>query len=799
MKKFLLLVSANLLLTGLFAQFFQGLRSSPFGGVTNVPYNPAIADNRFIADVNLVNLAMNVNNNYVGVARKALFSKGAFSDSNFQDTYLKERLNGKQKYAYIGMQAQLPLSFMCSWGKKTNNNAFAFTSHFNSITNLDNVDETFARIAYYGVGYKAENLLSFIDKPLNDKNLSAKTMTWIDYGLTYSRVVYEKGDHMIKVGGTLKLLQGIAGGYVYAKDLKYKWQDYDTLSVFKTNVDYKYSEGLISSKGFATDNASNFAGDLFKFKYAAPSIAVDLGIIYEWRPDKDKYKYQMDCEDWWRYDLNRYKLAAGFSLIDFGAINFKTGQYSGNFTADLENWYVKDAAFPDGLQSIDDTISARFILTHDGKKTFRMWLPTRFNLFVDYNIGLGFGVNANATISTNMAPNRNMVHQVTTFTLTPKYDHAWFGFYLPLSYDVLGNINLGTSLRIGPLIVGTQDILGLFAKKHLYNADIHLALKITIPYHKIRDRDKDGVSNKKDLCKKEKGNCESHGCPDRDGDGVTDSKDKCPDVPGSVELNGCPDTDHDGIIDIEDSCVNEAGPIEFHGCPDRDGDKVIDKLDDCPDDPGLPEFNGCPDRDKDGVPDKADLCPDVPGDTAHFGCPDTDGDGVYDNEDRCIQVKGPIENFGCPWADTDGDGIADREDECPNVPGVPENKGCPQLEKKEIETVKFAFQNLEFETGKDVIRKHSYASLNALAELLVNKPNYGLRIEGYTDNVGSDESNLLLSQKRANAVRNYLVKRGVKATKLEAIGYGEADPIADNDTPEGRQKNRRVQMTITFK
>ncbi|MCW5908037.1 MAG: OmpA family protein [Chitinophagales bacterium] len=798
MKKLLLFTTACLPFLFSSAQFFKGLRSSPYGGVTNVSYNPAIADSRFIADVNLFNFGFNLNNNYVGLDRKALLNPDLFSDSDFQDKYLKERINGKDKYVYVGAQAQLPLSFMCSWGKKTNINAFAFTSHFNSVTNVDNIDETFARIAYLGAGQKAQAALGYLNKGLNDVNPSIKLLNWIDYGLTYSRVVYDNDVHMIKAGGTLKLIQGIAGGYLYVKDLDYRWENFDTISVFKTEVNYAYSQGAVSSEGYAYDKINNYVRDLFSFKYSTPTAAVDLGVIYEWRPDKDKYKYEMDCEDRWRFDQNRYKLSAGFSIIDFGAVNFKKGEYSRNFSADITNWNVKDIKFPDGLQSFDDTIRSRFTIKDNGKKNFTMWLPTRFNLFLDYHIWKGFGVNFMADVSANMAPKRNMVHHTTAFTLTPKYDHSWFGFYLPVTYDVLGNVSLGTTLRMGPLIIGTQDLLGLFAKKHVYNADVHIALKVPIPYSKKRDRDKDGVSNRKDLCKKEKGTCATQGCPDRDGDGITDSKDKCPDEPGPVEHQGCPDTDGDGIIDREDSCVTEKGPAELHGCPDTDGDKIIDKKDDCPDDPGLPQFNGCPDRDGDGVPDKNDLCPDVPGDKDHFGCPDTDGDGVYDNEDRCIQVKGPKENFGCPWPDADGDGIPDKDDECPKVFGVIENKGCPKLEKKELETVKYAFDNLEFETNKDVIRTHSYPSLNALADLLMKKPTYGLRIEGHTDNVGTDEKNLILSQKRATAVKNYLIKRGVSAAKLEAFGYGESMPIADNDTPEGRQKNRRVEMKITF-
>ncbi|HWB64067.1 MAG TPA: DUF5723 family protein [Chitinophagales bacterium] len=783
------------------AQYFTGLRASQFGGVTNVDYNPAIADNHFLVDINLVGLGFSLNNNYIGLDRHSIFNTSDFSDSTFQGDHLMERVNGKNKSAFVGMQVQGPLSFMFSFGKgqNKNKNALAFSYHLNYIFNADQVDETLARLAYYGVGYVADSLTGFVGKSLTNANINTRTMAWADYGITYSRVVLDLDKHMLKVGGTLKFIQGIAGGYLYVNNLKYKWNTFDTLSIFKTDVKYAYSQGLVSSNGYPPSDFSSFSKDLFDFKYSYPSAAVDLGVIYEWRPHKDKYKYEMDCKDEWRLDKNRYVLQAGVSLIDFGAVRFKRGEYSGSFNANISNWDVSNFKASDGLQSIDDTIRSRFTIAQDQKSYFTMWLPTHINAFIDYNIAYGFGLNASAVISPNMAKDRNMVHQATTFTFTPKYENAWFGLYLPLSYDVYNNLSWGATMRVGPLIIGTQDLLGLFAKKFVYNADVHLALKITIPYHKIRDRDKDGVSNKFDLCPKQKGNCESHGCPDKDGDGVPDDKDKCPEIPGPVELNGCPDMDSDGIIDIEDSCPTEKGLAQFHGCPDRDSDGIPDKLDECPDQFGLAKFNGCPDRDSDGIPDKLDKCPDVPGLAEHHGCPDTDKDGVYDDEDRCVLTPGPVENQGCPWPDRDGDGVPDKDDECPDVFGVPENHGCPKLEKKEIETVKYAFENLEFETGKDVIRTRSFPSLNALAKLLVEKPNYGLRIEGHTDNVGTDAKNLILSQKRADAVKNYLIKKGVDGAKLDAFGYGASKPIASNDTPEGRQKNRRVEMKITFK
>jgi len=113
-----------------------------------------------------------------------------------------------------------------------------------------------------------------------------------------------------------------------------------------------------------------------------------------------------------------------------------------------------------------------------------------------------------------------------------------------------------------------------------------------------RDRDKDGILDKDDLCPDTPGLPEFQGCPDTDGDGVPDKDDQCPDVAGPVENNGCPwpDTDGDGIIDKDDACPTVAGPAENNGCPwpDTDGDGILDKDDACPTVPGVAEFNGCP-------------------------------------------------------------------------------------------------------------------------------------------------------------------------------------------------------------
>lgn len=116
---------------------------------------------------------------------------------------------------------------------------------------------------------------------------------------------------------------------------------------------------------------------------------------------------------------------------------------------------------------------------------------------------------------------------------------------------------------------------------------------------------------------------------------------------------------------------------------------------------------------------------------------------------------------------------------------------------KEKEILKKAYDALLFENGKSVIKKSSFEYLNLVADILLEKPDYKLSLTGYTDDVGSSESNLKLSKDRAESTKKYLVSKGVSADRIAADGFGEDNPIADNKTSEGRAKNRRVEFLIT--
>lgn len=269
-----------------------------------------------------------------------------------------------------------------------------------------------------------------------------------------------------------------------------------------------------------------------------------------------------------------------------------------------------------------------------------------------------------------------------------------------------------------------------------------------------------------------------------------------------------PDADYDldGVKGDDDKCPDDAGPKENDGCPigDEDKDGVPDKADACPKVAGPKENKGCPwgDTDQDGLTDDVDQCPKEAGPKENGGCPDTDKDGdtVPDRLDKCPDEKGDPRNNGCPWPDTDKDGVVDPYDNCPTEPGPPENQGCPVKVKQlvVITPEKLVIKDkVYFDTDKATIQPKSFGMLDQIVAILGKHPEITLvQIEGHTDTVGDAGHNRVLSQQRADSVKAYLVKKGVADPRLKAVGFGPDKPADTNETPAGRENNRRVEFNI---
>ncbi|MBN8696122.1 MAG: OmpA family protein [Bacteroidetes bacterium] len=819
MRKRIFLISA-FIICSLFvsAQDFLGYINSNYSGVTGTDLNPAnVVNSRYKVDVSLVGVSISAYNNYIGLKRSALKKDAAghyfaFDDTAFADNYLIRKENNINKSIYLSNQLYMP-SFMVSIGHK---NAFAIKSKIRTLFNIDGIEPELATLIYNELDYP-----SLWVQKLSNEDLSIQSMTWAEYAATYGHVFKDDGPHFLKAGISAKYIQGIQAMYMHIRDLNYEFTNDTTLSLFHSEVNYGHSTNYEGEQNIGFNQVSK------------PGWGLDFGVVYEWRPDYQSYKYDMDGETGlWRHDKNKYKLKVGLSVTDIGYAKFNKGKYSRNFTADINYFNLHNFDGIESFDQFDSVLNANFDMNLEDEY-FKMNLPLAVSAQIDYNIYKDFYVNFTPYWSPRMKKDNEKVHELTTFSLTPRWDHKWFGAFIPVSYDVTGNTKVGLALRIGPLIVGTNSLGPWVTRSEIYGGDAYAMLKIPIMYKAPRDKDKDKVSDKKDKCKDVAGTWEFMGCPDRDGDHIQDKDDICPDEPGLPQFNGCPDKDGDGVIDKQDACVDIPGLAEFNGCPDKDGDKIIDKEDDCPDEAGLVEFKGCPDKDGDLIMDKNDECPEKAGPASNNGCPEVKLNLVNTNGQTlrsAVQKKDGSFSFDELPADElvlftlEGEntelateakvivgGIAKRAVRDPKdkllrfiVIKADANKMKPEdakdvaikLNKEEEEVLKKAFNNLEFATGKDIIKQESFTSLDELAGLMAKKPNWRLKISGHTDNQGQAAANLKLSEKRSKAVQNYLVSKGIAADRFKVEWFGAKKPIADNKTEAGRQKNRRVEMLI---
>lgn len=286
---------------------------------------------------------------------------------------------------------------------------------------------------------------------------------------------------------------------------------------------------------------------------------------------------------------------------------------------------------------------------------------------------------------------------------------------------------------------------------------------------------------------------------DADGDGVPDGPDRCPGTPAGTEVGpaGCP----------LPPAAEPQPAVEEVPEPDADGDGVPDRVDRCPRTAAGAEVNaeGCVpirDSDGDGVVDRDDRCPGTPPGTEvnAAGCvpiTDRDGDGVVDGADRCPDTRAGTEvnAEGCPLGlDGDGDGVTDANDKCLATPrgARVDAVGCTVL--FEGDETGIILEGVTFRPGTWDLTPEARRILDGVAQALLANPSIRVEIAGYSDNTGEQRRNIWLSQTRADAVKLYLRRQGVPRDRMRTKGYGPADPVASNDTSQGRARNRRIEL-----
>jgi len=713
---------------------YNPFATGPYAGVTGLFAHPsAITDSRFTVDVTVMGLHSGIASNFAG-------NLWALDVNDF--TYSLQDKNNMSSY----IQAEL-LNVMVSF---LDRHSVAAGFRTRAFGNIGNAPRGLMQALYQRDEIGSAPLSFDLNTFFTQYN------TFSELFASYAMIITPKDAiHAVSAGITVKMNSGGNSVFVNYTDGQATYQ----------NGQLKLNDKVKGTIGYSKTN-----NRYFDFGMSNPmGFGVDLGVVYEYRPDISKHSYEMDgVSGFTKPYPNKYLLKVSLALFDLGtAINYKGMSYGfiGNNSTVSANGITLDNLY----KRAADAVLPEFII-HPEKapvNEYSFELPMVFNASVDWNVGKGAYVNGNVVMGISQGTQKSFYRN--TYTLTPRFERLWFGVGLPVQYDQYNNFNLGLMLRLGPLWIGSQTLFTNLTSKNSKAFDLSIVAKIPFTKNMKKDRDNDGVSDEFDECPDVRGPWATHGCPDSDGDGITDDVDLCPFDPGPPETGGCPDCDKDGLPDHSDACPCEAGPPEYNGCPDTDGDGILDADDECPNEPGPAATKGCPDR---------------------------DGDGVADKYDRCLDIPGPLWNFGCP----EGYVEPDPKKEEPKLikPEVIDDQKyeAVALTVQQKEVVDNAFNDIEFDSGRATIRPGEYKSMNDLADLLSQNPDWRLTIVGHTDNVGNSSFNKTLSENRSNAGRNYLVKRGIDPGRVDTYGLGDTKPIAPNNTADGRQKNRRMVVTI---
>jgi outer membrane protein OmpA-like peptidoglycan-associated protein len=595
----------------------------------------------------------------------------------------------------------------------------------------------------------------------NFTNLDANLSVYTEATLGYSLKLNEK----LSVGGKLKFLYGTANISTKNQNLS-----------LNTGVD----KWVVSGSG--TLNASlpgvlKVGNQIDSLSYTSPSATdliksngmgagFDLGVSFK---PIDNLTVSASLTDFgfitWNRNVNNINYSIDYTYSGVGPLNILSSTFNLN-------------SIPDSIiNGLNKSVSLS-----NTEKAYTTFTSPKLNIGVEYSF---FKNKLSVGLLSRTISQQNTIFEEITGSVNGRPTN-WFN--MSLSYSVMNgrtsNIGAGLGIRTGfinwTLAADYIPLYYVSASNMIpYNTKgMNVALGINLVFNSHKDSDHDGV---------------------------VDKLDKCPETPKGVKVdkNGCPiDSDGDGVPDYLDKCPNtpKGTKVDKKGCPlplDSDGDGIADDLDKCPNTPkGVKvDKNGCPiDSDGDGIPDYMDKCSNTPASVKvdSVGCPiDTDHDGVPDYLDKCADTpKGvKIDKNGCP-----DNNIAVKQE--PKTATKKEIK--PVVNKQLSSLFQKAFQGIKFESGNDIILASSKNILNQIAGVLKFNPKYLIEIRGFTDNVGKPETNKKLSEKRAQAVKKYFVRKGVEEARIKAVGYGIEFPIADNKTSKGRALNRRVEFIVTY-
>jgi outer membrane protein OmpA-like peptidoglycan-associated protein len=552
MKKSFLTVLAIASFVSVSAQSYLGYTHDNYAGVQGVMFNPAsIVDSRFKTDINLFSISTSATNDAYGVSIADAFKTGFDFDTQAKKSF------STNNNAVFNTDVMGP-SFMFNIAPK---HSLAIYTRARAFLNVLDVNGQVIN------DITKDNSTSFPSATLGSP--TAVGNSWGELGISYAAVLLQRGQHFLKGGFTAKYLQGVANYHFQGNNVTVQYNDFGNplLDSYTTTGTAVYG----SSQDFSTN-------DKIDLDSKSRGLGLDLGLVYEWRPDYDASRSDINNLK----NINKYKIRFGVSVTDLGSIKYEKGVRN---SYDLNNT-VSQADY-DTADNFDDFIKSNYANTVVNG-TVKSYLPTALHADVDWNVHNKFYLNVNGDLGIVDKKELNQNSIANRVSVTPRFESKWFSFYVPVSYmDYSKQTQVGVGLRTGVFFIGSGSALSNIISDNSRAVDFHLGFKIPVYQKKAKvtevievvavaevvlDSDKDGIADKDDACPDVSGPIDNKGCPylDSDKDGVLDKDDKCPKVAGPVENNGCPwpDTDGDGIIDRDDQCPTEVGTAANNGCPE---------------------------------------------------------------------------------------------------------------------------------------------------------------------------------------------------------------------------------------
>lgn len=421
---------------GLSAQSYIGHTIDNYAGVHALTYNPAfVVDSRMRADVNLVSASSFLGSDYFGInVSNVLEAEDGFEfDSEVEK-------NPKDDNKFFLNADVLGPSFMFNLTPKSSIGVITRARAFFNVTNING--ELYESLVD---GFDMEQSFDF-----QNQDLAGTAHVWAEIGLVYGRILLDNRNNFLKAGATVKYLQGAGGLYVNSPQLQ---------GTYNANL-----QTLSTSGSLSYGSTVDFDNDDIDFENLSSGFGIDLGLVYEWRPDGSVSLSRKQ---------NKYKLKLGVSVTDLGSINYEE---STTTTYLLDN-------FVDANEFEENDVETALEENYLGDETLEdvsIKLPTALNFLADYHMYKKFYLSLQGSLAMSDSSESLSNSIINTVTLSPRLETKWFSFYSPISLRQYDGLAWGAGFRLGTLTVGSGSILTNLIAQETKTTDIYVGLKVPI-------------------------------------------------------------------------------------------------------------------------------------------------------------------------------------------------------------------------------------------------------------------------------------------------------------------------------